>query len=51
MLAAVDKSGGLAAVLPILTDPRRLLLEYNRAGGNPLIAPKLAEEVMNLGEP
>jgi hypothetical protein len=50
MLAAVDRSGGLDAILPLLTDPRRLLLEYNRAGGKPPVAAQLAEEVLHLGE-
>jgi len=50
MLAAVDKSGGLDAIMPILVDPRQLLVRYVRAGGNPPISAELAQEVAVLGD-
>ncbi|MBI4501541.1 MAG: hypothetical protein HY700_10300 [Gemmatimonadetes bacterium] len=49
MLAAIDQSGGLPAVFPVMLDPRRLLIAYVRAGGRPPISSSLAEEVANMG--
>jgi len=54
MLAAIDRAGGLAAVMKVLDDPRRLLQAYNESigkmpAGKFRFDPAIAERITKIG--
>ena len=55
MFGAIDRSGGLPAVMDVLRDPRRLLVAYNEAmaklgsGSTPTVDPDLAKGLAAAG--
>lgn len=54
LLAAIEKKNGLAGVMNVMADPRRLLTAYNDCASNSTVAFKfdsaLAEQVARMGE-
>lgn len=54
LLASIEKKRGLAGVLDVMRDPRRLLRSYNDCAGASPVAfkfnPSLAEQVARIGE-
>jgi hypothetical protein len=54
LLAAIEKKRGLAGVMDVMADPRRLLAAYNECASESTVAfkfdPALAERVAHMGE-
>jgi hypothetical protein len=54
LLAAIEKKRGLAGVMDVMADPRRLLVAYNECANDSTVPfkfdPTLAERVAHIGE-
>ncbi len=50
LLSAIEKKRGLAGVMEVMADPRRLLTAYNDCASESSVGFKLAEQVAHLGE-